>query len=282
MVAETSEKFVPQPSRDEIIKDLILALRKFREHVRWKDFHRQKQEEQDRRLNSLKKKKKKKKQENSGNSDNQQQEETEDLLDQYEEQRGLKTGTKPEKVNLSAPRASEEVEAFLTKLMKTLLDRAEKIKTYETEDLRSVAIKELQKSLQQDDRVAVVPTDKTNSFRVVLVEDYIKWINQHLREECQSDTQRQTGHSSQTRQKNFSEKKRHILSSKEAKFIDQSLDSKAVPSPKLLIKDHKEPDSNGNYPTRLVVPATNFTAAFPKVGYLGIKKILDDNGSNTQ
>ena len=137
----------------------------------------------------------------------------EDLLDQYEEQKGLKTGTKPEKVNLSAPRASEEVEAFLTKLMKTLLERAEKIKTHETEDLRSVAIKELQQSLQQDDRVAVIPTDKTNSFRVVLVEDYIKWINQHLKKSAKVipkdklDTVVKQG-------KDLLKKKRHILSSK--------------------------------------------------------------------
>ncbi len=29
---------------------------------------------------------------------------------------------------------------------------------------------------------------------------------------------------------------------------------------------------------RLIVPATNFTEAFPKVGYLGIKNIFDQNG----
>ena len=51
--------------------------------------------------------------------------------------------------------------------------------------------------------------------------------------------------------------------------------SKAVPQPKILIKDHKECRIDGSFPTRLVVPATNFTAGFPKLGYLGIKKILD-------
>jgi len=50
-----------------------------------------------------------------------------------------------------------------------------------------------------------------------------------------------------------------------------------MPSPKLLIKDHKNPDKEGNFPTGLAVPATNFTSAFPKTGYLGIKRILDDN-----
>jgi hypothetical protein len=45
----------------------------------------------------------------------------------------------------------------------------------------------------------------------------------------------------------------------------------------LLIKDHKKMDKEGNYPTRLVVPANNFTSTFPKLGYLGIKKIFDTN-----
>jgi hypothetical protein len=37
-------------------------------------------------------------------------------------------------------------------------------------------------------------------------------------------------------------------------------------------------NSKGEYMTRLIVLATNFTAAFPKVGYLGIKNIFDQNG----
>eukprot|EP00957_Ditylum_brightwellii_P084912 6456716-Ditylum_brightwellii.AAC.1 len=34
------------------------------------------------------------------------------------------------------------------------------------------------------------------------------------------------------------------------------------------------------FPTRLVIPATNFTAAFSKLGYMGIKKVLDDHEVN--
>eukprot|EP00957_Ditylum_brightwellii_P057822 4385019-Ditylum_brightwellii.AAC.1 len=46
------------------------------------------------------------------------------------------------------------------------------------------------------------------------------------------------------------------------------------------MKDHKEPDKEGSFPTRLVIPATNFTATFSKLGYLGIKHILDNNKAN--
>ena len=36
----------------------------------------------------------------------------------------------------------------------------------------------------------------------------------------------------------------------------------------------------GDFPTRLVIPATNFPATFEKVGYLGLKNILGKNEIN--
>ena len=47
-----------------------------------------------------------------------------------------------------------------------------------------------------------------------------------------------------------------------------------------MVKDHKDPDANGNFPTRLVIPATNFTASFSKLGYMGIKQVLDEHRVN--
>eukprot|EP00957_Ditylum_brightwellii_P211448 15366177-Ditylum_brightwellii.AAC.1 len=46
-------------------------------------------------------------------------------------------------------------------------------------------------------------------------------------------------------------------------------------------KDHKALEEDGSFPTRLVIPATNFTATSSKLGYLGIKQILDDNKALT-
>ena len=66
-----------------------------------------------------------------------------------------------------------------------------------------------------------------------------------------------------------------ILSEKELTFLSKTLDSKSIPTPKLIIKDHKDADANGDYPSRLIVPANNFTSAFPRLGYLGIKRIFD-------
>ena len=67
-----------------------------------------------------------------------------------------------------------------------------------------------------------------------------------------------------------------MLSDNENAFLLEGIESKAIPTPKLLIKDHKKRTNDG-YPTRLIIPATNFTATFSKLGYLGLKAILDKN-----
>ena len=60
----------------------------------------------------------------------------------------------------------------------------------------------------------------------------------------------------------------------------QSLAIGAIPYLKLLIKYHKTTNEKEEFPTRLVVPATNYTATFSKIGYLGIKMCLDKGKVN--
>ena len=50
--------------------------------------------------------------------------------------------------------------------------------------------------------------------------------------------------------------------------------TKAIPSPKLMVKDHKIINKKGGLLTIMVISATNFTATFSKIGYLGIKRLL--------
>ena len=70
------------------------------------------------------------------------------------------------------------------------------------------------------------------------------------------------------------------LSVKGEESVRQSLATREILSPKLLIKDHKTINENGEFPTRLVIPVTNFTATFSKIGYLGIKRCLDKGKLN--
>ena len=76
------------------------------------------------------------------------------------------------------------------------------------------------------------------------------------------------------------EKVKLDLSVKEEEFVIQSLETKAIPYPKLLIKYHKTINEKGEFPTRLVIPAKNFTATFSKIGYLGINRCLDKEKVN--
>ena len=48
----------------------------------------------------------------------------------------------------------------------------------------------------------------------------------------------------------------------------------------MYIRYHKKLTSMDEFPTRLVIPATNFSATFSKVGYLGLKTILENNEIN--
>eukprot|EP00957_Ditylum_brightwellii_P191087 14549652-Ditylum_brightwellii.AAC.1 len=69
------------------------------------------------------------------------------------------------------------------------------------------------------------------------------------------------------------------LKSDKIGYLMENLGSKAIPESQLLLKDHKK-KKNSNYPTRLMIPPTNFAATFSKIGYLAIKKIFDKEGVN--
>ena len=65
------------------------------------------------------------------------------------------------------------------------------------------------------------------------------------------------------------------FSVQEEQFVRQSLATRAKLFPKLLIKYHNKINKKGEFPTKLVIPATNFTATFSNIGYFGIKGILE-------
>ena len=67
------------------------------------------------------------------------------------------------------------------------------------------------------------------------------------------------------------------LSESKVGHINESLKTKPISTPKLLIKYHKNPNTNSEFTPRLVIPETNFTATFAKVGYLGLKAIIDNH-----
>ena len=110
-----------------------------------------------------------------------------------------------------------------------------------------------------------VLTDKTNATRAIKIEYYKRWVSAHLQKA--SDLALRPKVMALYENSNLLlEKVKLDLSVKEEEFVRQSLAMIAIPSPELLIKDHNTINYNGEFPTRLVVPATNFTATFSKIG----------------
>ena len=67
------------------------------------------------------------------------------------------------------------------------------------------------------------------------------------------------------------------LSKSEFSFMIGSVKAREVPTPYILIKDHKAIDENGCYPTRFIVPCNNYLSCFSRLGYVAIKGIFDKN-----
>eukprot|EP00957_Ditylum_brightwellii_P178306 13580280-Ditylum_brightwellii.AAC.1 len=178
----------------------------------------------------------------------------------------------------AAPPGLKALEDFLYRFKQTI---SERIVTYKSEfqTQKDAKFSKLFKSLAKNEEVVVVPKDKTNSYKVALLEDYKHWVEKHIQKyavgiQCRDAVE------IHAEVEKYAESLIGLLLASEMGFLREGIALKAMPQPQLLIKDHKEPEANVKYPTRLVIPATNFTATFLKVGYMAIQKVLDRNNVN--
>eukprot|EP00957_Ditylum_brightwellii_P210585 15365143-Ditylum_brightwellii.AAC.1 len=188
---------------------------------------------------------------------------------------GLSTGLKLVHYNKSVPPGSKALEDFLYQFEQTIL---ESIVTYKQafQSQKDIQFNKLLKCLVENEEAVVVPMDKTNSYKVAMLDDYKRWVMQHLTENavkihCSNIVK------IHTEAEQYADSLVGILSTSKLDFLREGIASKAIPQPQLLIKDHKDQEPNGDYPTRLVIPATNFTVTFSKVGYMAIQQVLDRN-----
>jgi hypothetical protein len=189
----------------------------------------------------------------------------------------LGTGLRLSKRNNNCPLGTPELKCYLKAveecILKATMDNRETNKPKEqceSKDIRDVMTKLLSSSL------VAVPTDKTNSYITMEIKHYIFKVRQHLAEKA-IELERCKLTEIMEQGRNLLSQVEELLSKGEIAFLTEKLRSKGVSIPKILVKDHKKPDSNGNYPTHFVCPATNFTAGFAKLGYNGIEKIFMDN-----
>ena len=112
----------------------------------------------------------------------------------------------------------------------------------------------MERKLSKSSKV-VVPTDKTNSFLTIEFEVYVRWVMENL-----EGTATIIEHERLTEIVKEAEKllasMKDLTNDSEFSFVKESIVSKSIPTPKLLIKDHKKKDDHGEFIRRLVIPAT--------------------------
>ena len=275
VTAGTSQKFVPKPTFETVLADSIQGLKRLRITCRRKE-----------KIRNLQKAKKAHQPQSvqplnnpSDSTDNSTSASTSDdssLESVASNLQGLETNLRPIGKCHDTPPGSEQLENFLKEVETKTLDMVWRYKNNHDTDPISTNIRQLQETLRNNDDYVVIPTDKTNSFRVMPIKSYISQVHTHLQEHG-----KQISHSDLQRVKNEAtkllEEVEPFLSIDEYGYIDQSINSYAIPTPKLLVKDHKKAKPNGEFPTRLIVPASNFVSAISKAGYLGLKRMFDKN-----
>ena len=69
-----------------------------------------------------------------------------------------------------------------------------------------------------------------------------------------------------------------LMSAGESAYLENFINSRDVPVPRIIIKDHKKRKANGRFPSRMLIPATNFSQGAAKLGFNVLKNVFDRNG----
>ena len=150
---------------------------------------------------------------------------------------GLNTGLNPTSGIKKAKNGSDNIEGFLTAVGKTLLKEDFKRRRFERPNRKTSEIYDVIQILKKYGCICV-PTDKTNSTRVIKIEDYKRWVSYQILKVADL-TIRPKVMSLSEESNLLLEKVKIELSVKEEEFLRQPLATRAIPSLKLLIKYHK-------------------------------------------
>ena len=277
----TSSKCVPDPNIDEMRSDAVLGLRDFINKCRWKEHIRPMKEK-----NIVASNNKDKtcncrtfptttNQQDPSNPLRTKQHTFESTTTELTNHEGLSTNLKPTETNKTAKRGSAQLKKCLSEIERSIIDLTFQLqlpRLSEKDSSTHDSMQNLKKS-----NLVVAPTDKTNSFRLVDIQKHNKWVAKHLSNNANEI-------SCSTLTKMFQQAKAtcnmiaHKLSKNELLFLTQGVVSKAAPTPKSSTKDHKDRDNNGDFPTRLVMPANNCMSRFQCPACNGTKSIPDKHG----
>eukprot|EP00957_Ditylum_brightwellii_P155502 11836499-Ditylum_brightwellii.AAC.1 len=104
-------------------------------------------------------------------------------------------------------------------------------------------------NLKKHETEIAVPRDKTNGHRLIAIEDYTQWVNGHMKKAAIPIKRAEIVKLYQDAS-TFALTLKELFNDNEFGYLMENLNSRAIPEPRLLIKDHKK-KKNGHYPTRL-------------------------------
>ena len=110
-------------------------------------------------------------------------------------------------------------------------------------------------NLRKEKYWVLVPSNKTSTWVLTETNNYIKWMNEHLNEKCKEVKNPELTATYKTANE-LLDKFESMMSDSEVKYMQCWIRSRRIPTPQLLIKDHKSPKEDGTYPTRLLILAT--------------------------
>jgi antitoxin component of RelBE/YafQ-DinJ toxin-antitoxin module len=151
------------------------------------------------------------------------------------------------------------------------------VKRYEKireKDITTAKFRNLIKTMNDTDEV-IVPCDKTGKHLTMNTDHYIREVEKHLLKDG-SEIKIEDITQKYEEALAMLEEYKIDLSIKERMFLEETINSKAIPTPKILIKDHKDKLQSTNfYPTRPVIPAGSFISGFAKLAEKGIKGLFE-------
>ena len=184
--------------------------------------------------------------------------ESESENEEKNDEKGLKSGLKATTTNQNVPIGSTEVEGFLKELETKLIEQVTKEKLVNKP--RDEIICNLLIKLKNSNEV-VIATDKTNSFQTVTIEKYKDWVEEHLETSAKEiDIKRIIEIFDLAIE--MQEKYKDLLSDQEYLFLQKKLLTKNIPTPKLIIKDHKNQMSRENTPPDSLFQPTTLPQLF--------------------
>ena len=213
----TSDKFVSTPTVESITEDILVGLKRFKNTVRWKDFWQKYPSEK--KLHK-------------------QHDNLKSTIKHHPT--GFKTNVKNPNHFPKAPKGSNTIKSFLYQLEMELLNELLHCKTTKKNE-RLQDIEDLMSTINANKHSLVVPTDKTNSFRVLETEIYDASVKGHLLKSGEEVNRAKIiemyGNAHILLKQN-----QEALSKTEYHAIRSAIKKRNISTPKLLVKDHKKPN----------------------------------------